>query len=105
MRRQRNEARCLWYVTLTRAQRRMIITAPSDEGLTGGQYPKAKTFFEELWNRQVEEPSAGVERCVTPPAATPGSRPAPAAASGSQREAALEIRARLRARLGANPTR
>lgn len=103
VRHQRNEARCLWYVTLTRAQRRLIITAPNNEGLTGGQFPKVKTFFEELWNREAEEPSDGVELCAAPPARRAMSGRAPAAAPDGRREAGLELQARLLARLRANP--
>ena len=59
-RRRRNEARCLWYVTLTRAQRRLVVTATNEKEPDGGKFEKAGTFFEELWNREADSPSDGV---------------------------------------------
>lgn len=64
----RNEARCLWYVTLTRAKERLIITA-SDSGnlAVDGRYDGAKTLFQELWNREAARPTEGVERMAIRP--------------------------------------
>ncbi len=65
-RRARNEARCLWYVALTRARRRLVITAANDNELEAGRYPIVKTLFEELWNSLADEPAPGV--VLRPPA-------------------------------------
>jgi DNA helicase II / ATP-dependent DNA helicase PcrA len=59
-RRTRNEARCLWYVTLTRAKRRLMITATDSKAVQAGAYEKADTFFKELWNKEVNAPTPGV---------------------------------------------
>jgi DNA helicase-2/ATP-dependent DNA helicase PcrA len=59
-RRARNEARCLWYVTLTRARRRLVITAPSAGDLDAGRYETVKTLFAELWNSLEADPAPGV---------------------------------------------
>jgi DNA helicase-2/ATP-dependent DNA helicase PcrA len=65
MRHLRNEARCLWYVTLTRARERLVVTAPDAAHLEpGGIYSPARTFFQELWNRETVQPSPGVERVI-----------------------------------------
>jgi DNA helicase-2/ATP-dependent DNA helicase PcrA len=69
MRRARNEARCLWYVTLTRAKRRLVITAPSDSSLDAGSFATVKTLFEELWNSLAQAPAPGV--VLVPPADEP----------------------------------
>jgi ATP-dependent exoDNAse (exonuclease V) beta subunit len=61
MRRARNEGRCLWYVTLSRAKRRLIITATNDGERIQGRYAVVKTFFEELWNSLAETAVEGVE--------------------------------------------
>jgi superfamily I DNA/RNA helicase len=63
VRRSRNEARCLWYVTLTRAQRRLIVTAYNNAEREAGRYAKVNTFFEELWNSLAEAPEPGVALC------------------------------------------
>jgi len=102
MRRMRNEGRCLWYVTLTRAKRRLIITATNDTERLGGRYEKEKTFFEELWNREAEAPSPGViladapadEPIVIAAASVPVSDDTAAMA------AAQVLQAKLQARLG-----
>ena len=57
----RNEARCLWYVTLTRAKERMIVTAVHTGKLDAdGTYERVQTLFQELWNQEVRHPSTGV---------------------------------------------
>jgi superfamily I DNA/RNA helicase len=60
VRRSRNEARCLWYVTLTRAKRKLVVTAANDAPLEDGRYARVSTLFEELWNSLADEPEAGV---------------------------------------------
>ncbi|MBM3265903.1 MAG: ATP-dependent helicase [candidate division Zixibacteria bacterium] len=65
MRQTRNEARCLWYVTLTRAKERMVVTAADADSLQeDGLYDPVRTFFQELWNTEAMQPSVGVERIV-----------------------------------------
>ena len=59
----RNEARCLWYVTLTRAKERLIVTAAhTGKQETDGMYSPVRTLFHELWNQEALQPSKGVER-------------------------------------------
>lgn len=59
----RNEARCLWYVTLTRAKEQLVLTASDARNLeVKDVYNPARTFFQELWNHETARPSAGVER-------------------------------------------
>jgi hypothetical protein len=102
MRRMRNEGRCLWYVTLTRAKRRLIITTTNDSPRVDGRYEKEKTFFEELWNREAEAPSPGVMLCDAPD----GEDVSPMVKSVTVMEdpaalaAAAALKERLQARLG-----
>jgi len=65
-RRAHNEARCLWYVALTRARRRLVITAANDAQLADGRYPVVKTLFEELWNSLADDPAPGVVLALPP---------------------------------------
>jgi DNA helicase-2/ATP-dependent DNA helicase PcrA len=102
-RRARNEDRCLWYVTLTRAKRRLIITATNDAERVDGRYPKVETFFEELWNQEAADPSPGVELVQdTMGEPAPASRANPPAATpsppGQDLLAAQALQARLQAR-------
>lgn len=114
VRRARNEARCLWYVTLTRARQRLIITTTNPAALAEGRYPRETTFFEELWNRLADN---AVEGVVLEPPAADSAGPLAAAdaqlsdaaiASGPRtpdsavRVAAQALRDRLRARLQKN---
>ncbi len=114
VRRARNEARCLWYVTLTRARRRLIITTTNPAALAEGRYPRETTFFEELWNRLADNPVEGV--VLEPPAAGSAGPLAaadaqlsgaaiasgPRAPDSAVRVAAQALRDRLRARLQKN---
>ncbi|MCL5952143.1 MAG: ATP-dependent helicase [Chloroflexi bacterium] len=83
-RRTQNEARCLWYVTCTRAKKRLIITATNKKEREDERYGKVETFFEELWNRQADSPLPGValDRAPEPKSPLPspsaaGSEPTP----------------------------
>jgi hypothetical protein len=102
MRRMRNEGRCLWYVTLTRAKRRLIITATNDSPRVDGRYEKEKTFFEELWNREAEAPSPGVVLCDAPDgeAASPVVKSVTATEAPAALAAAEALKEKLQARLG-----
>ena len=104
IRRQRNEARCLWYVTLTRAQSRLIVTATNDNELVDGKFTKAGTFFEELWNHEVDSQSDGVVLDTEPPQALPLPSADQAAASNVDLAATLQIRSNLQARMLTRPT-
>ena len=103
-RRARNEARCLWYVTLTRAKRRLIITATDDAERLDDRYAKVETFFEELWNAEAVDPSPGVERVqntlAEPVPASGASTPAvPPRAPGPPIRPDLSVAQALRDRL------
>ncbi len=96
MRRARNEARCLWYVTLTRAKRRLILTATNDKELVNGQYARAETFFEDLWNKQVTDPIRGVVLGQAPPAIGQGAATSIAPASSAPTRVSVDqLRHRL----------
>jgi ATP-dependent exoDNAse (exonuclease V) beta subunit len=111
VRRARNEARCLWYVTLTRAKQRLIITTTNDRELIDGCYAKEETFFEELWNRLAADPVPGV--VLEPPAPevidaagdsiAPEREAAPSFSNIPAYQAALTLRDQLRARLAPRP--
>jgi len=65
MRHLRNEARCLWYVALTRAKNQMVVTAVSPDGPEDGElFKPVRTLFQELWNREVVQPTGQVERII-----------------------------------------
>jgi ATP-dependent exoDNAse (exonuclease V) beta subunit len=99
-RRARNEARCLWYVTLTRAKRRLIITATNDSELSDGQYEAPNTLFEELWNLEAEAPTPGVRLALdeieepSPAVVTPATAP-----TADPSHSAQALQAQLKARL------
>jgi DNA helicase-2/ATP-dependent DNA helicase PcrA len=99
IRRQRNEARCLWYVTVTRAQCRLIVTATNEKELAGGKFEKASTFFEELWNYEAGSKSDGVALNTEPPKARPTASTEQVTAKSVDLAASAEVRSNLQARL------
>lgn len=101
-RRTRNEARCLWYVTLTRAQSRLIVTATNENEPIWGKFARAGTFFEELWNREADSKSDGVECDAKPPQAPPAAQVTPATRTVDL-ATARQMRASLQGRLHPRP--
>lgn len=99
VRRSRNEARCLWYVTLTRAKRRLIITAANDAPVENGLYAKENTFFEELWNKLAADPTPGVRLGEVRQASEPVPQVRAIAPSERPWQSASALKAQLAARL------
>lgn len=98
MRRMRNEARSLWYVLLTRAKSRLVVTA-TDPYISGNKEHKAKTFFEELWSKEKADPTPGVELGGAPVQAAVPEAPHLSRDPQTQQENAEELRKQLRMRV------
>jgi ATP-dependent DNA helicase UvrD/PcrA len=94
MRRMRNEARSLWYVLLTRAKKRLVVTATNEDVAAGAEL-KGKTFFEELWSKEKADPTPGVELGGAPVEAGPLGAPAPSPDWHTQQPAAEALREQL----------